>query len=196
MAVQDIINRLEHYREVHEGQWIARCPAHDDRSPSLGIKSLDDGRVLINCLAGCGAADVLDAVGLEFSALFPPGETHVPPIYRKRRYKSEDELVLEIAAADRRKGRELNEADEQRELEAFLRLGSGHKSPDEPRQAAEKRMDKVMERIAKEAESHIKSQHILQRFDAAVERGHSFTDSDYEVAGSAAMEIASNRVKR
>ena len=35
------------------GRWKARCPAHNDRSPSLSIREGDDGRVLVLCRAGC-----------------------------------------------------------------------------------------------------------------------------------------------
>jgi putative DNA primase/helicase len=33
--------------------WMARCPAHADREPSLSIKDGDGGRVLVRCHAGC-----------------------------------------------------------------------------------------------------------------------------------------------
>ena len=48
-----------------EGRWIARCPAHEDKTPSLSIGLGDDGRVLIHCHAGCGAVAVVEAVGLQ-----------------------------------------------------------------------------------------------------------------------------------
>jgi putative DNA primase/helicase len=35
------------------GGWMARCPAHDDREPSLSIRDADDGKVLVHCHAGC-----------------------------------------------------------------------------------------------------------------------------------------------
>jgi putative DNA primase/helicase len=35
------------------GAWMARCPAHDDREPSLSIADSDDGKVLVRCHAGC-----------------------------------------------------------------------------------------------------------------------------------------------
>lgn len=49
----------------------AKCPSHEDGSPSLSITSLDDGRVLIHCFAGCSAADILAAVGMSLADLFP-----------------------------------------------------------------------------------------------------------------------------
>ncbi len=40
---------------------MARCPAHDDRNPSLAIRD-HDGRVLVHCHAGCAQADVVNAL--------------------------------------------------------------------------------------------------------------------------------------
>jgi DNA primase len=39
--------------------WMARCPAHDDRAPSLSISSGKDGKVLVRCHAGCDQRDVI-----------------------------------------------------------------------------------------------------------------------------------------
>jgi putative DNA primase/helicase len=41
------------------GGWVARCPAHDDREPSLSIRDADDGKVLVHCHAGCDQARVI-----------------------------------------------------------------------------------------------------------------------------------------
>ena len=42
--------------------WIARCPAHDDRVPSLAIRETDDGTILVRCHAGCSQHAVIDAL--------------------------------------------------------------------------------------------------------------------------------------
>ena len=42
--------------------WMARCPAHDDREPSLAIAEAKDGTVLVRCHAGCSQHDVIDAL--------------------------------------------------------------------------------------------------------------------------------------
>ena len=47
-----------------------RCPAHDDRSPSLSVAVGADGRVLMTCQAGCAFEDVVAKLGLETSDLF------------------------------------------------------------------------------------------------------------------------------
>jgi hypothetical protein len=44
------------------GGWRCCCPAHDDRSPSLSINEGADGRVLVNCRAGCPQDAVIDAL--------------------------------------------------------------------------------------------------------------------------------------
>jgi putative DNA primase/helicase len=40
------------------GWWSCRCPAHDDRSPSLSIRAGDRG-LIVRCWAGCASRDVL-----------------------------------------------------------------------------------------------------------------------------------------
>jgi hypothetical protein len=47
---------------------MARCPAHDDRDPSLSV-ALKGGRVLVHCFAGCAPEAVLEAVGLTWRDL-------------------------------------------------------------------------------------------------------------------------------
>ncbi len=42
--------------------WIALCPAHDDRNPSLSLSTGKDGKVLLRCHAGCDQAQVIDAL--------------------------------------------------------------------------------------------------------------------------------------
>lgn len=57
-------------RKAGDG-WTCRCPAHDDRSPSLSIHAGDDGRALVNCHAGCSGDAVCAAIGLRLADLFP-----------------------------------------------------------------------------------------------------------------------------
>ena len=71
MSVDTLLSRLDKVRKTGNGRWTSRCPAHDDRGPSLAIRELDDGRVLLHCFAGCESASVLDALGLTFNDLFP-----------------------------------------------------------------------------------------------------------------------------
>lgn len=50
--------------------FLACCPAHGDKHPSLSVKRGDDGRVLFNCQAGCSFAAIADTLGIEQRELF------------------------------------------------------------------------------------------------------------------------------
>lgn len=72
MSVEALLARLDRVRRVGHEKWVARCPAHDDRGPSLSIAETADGRVLLYDFgAQCSAAEILDAIGLDFAVLFP-----------------------------------------------------------------------------------------------------------------------------
>jgi hypothetical protein len=69
------------------GRWTAnggmcRCPAHDDRTPSLSVRP-GRTRLLLHCFAGCAAADILRA--LESERLIEPnaGEAEARPTRRQ-----------------------------------------------------------------------------------------------------------------
>lgn len=51
------------------GEYMCRCPAHDDRQASLCVREGDKGLVL-KCQAGCSTSDVLQAAGLSMRDLF------------------------------------------------------------------------------------------------------------------------------
>ncbi len=70
MSAETLITRLHGVKNTGPNRWLARCPAHDDRSPSLSITDRD-GRVLLHCFGGCETEDVLGAVGLRFTDIMP-----------------------------------------------------------------------------------------------------------------------------
>src|SRR5688572_4651601 len=53
-----------------------RCPGHDDRRASLSVSAGRDGRVLVNCFAGCTIETVVSAAGLTTSDLFARRNGH------------------------------------------------------------------------------------------------------------------------
>jgi hypothetical protein len=71
MGAENLLSRLEDVKSTGRGRWIARCPAHDDGNPSLSIRELDDGKVLLHCFSGCSVDEILGAIGLSRSDLFP-----------------------------------------------------------------------------------------------------------------------------
>lgn len=67
--VERLLSRLQGIRRSGNG-FVARCPAHDDRTPSLSITEGRDGRALLNCHAGCSPEQVLEALSLTWDDLF------------------------------------------------------------------------------------------------------------------------------
>src|SRR5882724_5086828 len=74
MIVDELLTRFDKGKKSGPNKWVARCPAHEDRSPSLAIKEGDDGVVLLHCFAGCSVDDVCGAIGIELMDLFPPSD--------------------------------------------------------------------------------------------------------------------------
>ena len=70
-STQIILAKLQAVRKSGTG-WMAECPAHGDRHPSLSVSEGQDGRVLIHCHAGCPPENVVAAMGLTIAALAPP----------------------------------------------------------------------------------------------------------------------------
>lgn len=68
-ATQLLLSRLPSFRKVGENRFVARCPSHDDRSPSLSISRGDKG-ALCHCFAGCSVPDILEALDLNVEDLF------------------------------------------------------------------------------------------------------------------------------
>ena len=71
MSVDSFLAQLSKVRKTGNGTWTACCSAHEDRSPSLSIREVEDGRVLVHCHAGCSVEAILGAVGMDFDDLFP-----------------------------------------------------------------------------------------------------------------------------
>lgn len=129
-AIDVALGRLEGVRQTGAGQWVARCPAHSDRSPSLSIADKGN-RLLMHCFAGCEPAEVAAAIGLRLSDLFDaPLEprAHDAPWhagYRGARMAREmwrELVVCECARSQREAGRPLSPGDVEREAQAVRRL--------------------------------------------------------------------------
>jgi hypothetical protein len=74
MRFDEILARFADAKKSGDG-WKARCPAHDDKTPSLSITTGDDGCTLLKCFAGCTTDSVCAALNLTLADLFPPKET-------------------------------------------------------------------------------------------------------------------------
>lgn len=126
MHIDDFLVRLPKVRQSKEGQWSAICPAHEDKSASLGIKDAGD-RILVHCFAGCRPEDICASLGLELHDLFADGQPARPiglGVSRKKLLFEADveRLILEQCSAKRDRGEPLTEAEAQRETLAIERL--------------------------------------------------------------------------
>lgn len=160
--VDILLARLEGVRKSGEG-WLARCPSHKDRSASLSIGRGNDGRVLLNCFAGCEAIKVVEAAGLSLADLFPERIRSEDTPEDRRRARAhvklhgwgaalpvlefESRLVL-LAAQDIAAGMTLDEADLQRLGVAIDRINHcrGELQPDDWRRVIRELAAKAMAR--------------------------------------------------
>lgn len=60
MTAQSLAAALDGRRSG--SRWVAKCPAHDDRSPSLSIAQASDGKLLVHCFSGCSQDAVVEAL--------------------------------------------------------------------------------------------------------------------------------------
>jgi hypothetical protein len=102
-----VVSRMKGVRQNGDS-FMAVCPAHQDKSPSLSLSRARDGRALVHCFAGCDPRDVLGAVGLEMRDLFPENMSQ-DQRQEFRRIKLEHErdserLIIEIAKAEAEAG--------------------------------------------------------------------------------------------
>jgi hypothetical protein len=130
MTANILLSRLDQVKRTGRNRWIARCPAHNDHSPSLAVREMDDGHVLIHCFAGCAAHEVVAALEMEMSDLFPPRAIdHRAPQVRRPVHPGDalrclvmEAMVVYICATDMAAGQPLSDADRQRLLVAASRI--------------------------------------------------------------------------
>lgn len=116
--IDALLSKLDRVRQTGPGRWIASSPTRSDKHPSLTVRLLDDGRILMHDFGGSSVDEVLGAMGLDWSSLFPlrtmhqaqPGRRLIPAndILRCVAFEA---LVVQCAAATIRKGRTLTDGD-------------------------------------------------------------------------------------
>lgn len=122
MTADALLERLDSVRATGRETWLARCPGHQDDKPSLSVRELPDGRVLVHCFAGCGVEEVLAAVGLDFDALFPPRAVAHPiarerlpfPAFDMLRALADEALIVLVVASRAAAGEPMTAADAKR----------------------------------------------------------------------------------
>lgn len=130
-AIENMLSQLTRVKG-RNGAWTACCPAHKDKSPSLAIKEGEDGRVLIHCFGGCDVTAVVEALGMDMTALFPPKQrSHegMKPVIKSTFFASDlmrivhfEALVVLITAFDIANSKPVSEETRARTLLAYQRI--------------------------------------------------------------------------
>ncbi len=120
--IERLLPQLSGVKQTGAGRWVSKCPAHEDRRPSLSVRETSDGTLLIKCWAGCSAADVIAGVGLSLADLFPNKPENRPPLRPRERWDRGDvwqllaheASIAAIGAADAAAGRPVSDEDAER----------------------------------------------------------------------------------
>lgn len=126
MSSQALLSRLNKVRKNGTGQYMAQCPCHADKTASLAIKDMNDGRILINCFAGCDTYSILRAVGLDWQDVLPESNVGEHKPVKQILYSSEalelirfESQIVLVAAYDLKKNKPLS-GDEIERLELSM----------------------------------------------------------------------------
>ena len=104
MMFVELLERLDGVHPRGTGRWMARCPAHPDKNPSLSVREGDRG-LLLHCFSGCTIEKICESLNLRVPDLFnnapqPRGARPTPkPVRQDRKALA---LQFELAAVDRR----------------------------------------------------------------------------------------------
>jgi hypothetical protein len=106
MPLERVLARLKNVK-TSGSDFLALCPAHDDKTPSLSIAEGGDGRVLLHCHAGCSTEAVIEACGLDYTDLFEQKPESAGGLPKKRRivatyhyYDSDGTLTFRVVRYD------------------------------------------------------------------------------------------------
>jgi hypothetical protein len=132
MSIENLLSKLDKVKRTGSGRYNALCPAHADKSPSLSVRELDDGRVLIHCFGGCDVHSVLAAAGASLGDLFPEreqtyqvkGERRPFPAIDVLRCIAFEAMLVAVAAANLMSGMPFTQADRDRVFLAAGRIQS------------------------------------------------------------------------
>ncbi len=92
--IDHVLAQLEGVKQIAVDQWISRCPAHHDKTPSLSIGIGGGGQVLLYCFAGCELDDIVASLGLDVSSLCPDkGKDASPEERRLRKLEAEQKKM-------------------------------------------------------------------------------------------------------
>ena len=122
--IDDLLGRLDKVRKGQTGQWMACCPAHHDRTPSLKVTQRVDGKISLHCFAGCHINDICESIGIRVTDLYPNTNTHpdeVLPEWKRQKLRKalfDAQLYVELARADHALGRNVTPSEAEKVIKA------------------------------------------------------------------------------
>lgn len=132
MIADKFIAQLTKVKRTGRESWVACCPAHEDKNPSMTVTEKDDGRVLIHCFAGCSVDSILGAVGMTFSDIYPEREADPYQPNKPERMPfnprdvlaavSTESLIVALSGAQVANGEPLDDVNRKRLMLAVERL--------------------------------------------------------------------------
>lgn len=124
MDYDDFLARLDRVQRRNANQAFASCPTsahtHGDRSRGLSVKRTDDNRILVHCFASCSPEEILGALGLNLSDLFPDQPVHARgarprwPLRELLEVIAHEALVAHVAAEQLGAGEMLSDGERKR----------------------------------------------------------------------------------
>jgi hypothetical protein len=135
--VNGLLGKLQKVKSRGRDSWVACCPAHDDKSPSLKL-DIKNNKILIKCWSGCSTEDILGAVGMDFHDIMPdkpiyhrssPGK---PTLYASDalRILKVESMIITLCASDIKHKRPIADEDYQRVLLAMERINAAMEAAD------------------------------------------------------------------
>ena len=130
MSAKTLLQHLNKVKRTGPDRWIASCPTRHDKNPSMTIRELPDGRVLVHDFGGDSVHEILAAVGLELSDLFPPRQLIDGRKPERKPFYADDALrclafeakLVRLAALETLKGNVLSNDDHDRLAVAVERI--------------------------------------------------------------------------
>jgi putative DNA primase/helicase len=101
LKLRDILPLLKNKRSSKNG-YTSRCPSHDDNKNSLSLSEGENGKLILNCFAGCSYKDVIVASGVslngneynaaqkEIEAAYNYTDEHGKLLYQNVRFKDKN----------------------------------------------------------------------------------------------------------
>jgi hypothetical protein len=116
MNIDQFLNKLDKVKSRGHNKWLACCPVHSDKTPSLAISLAEGDRLLFHCF-GCGAngIEICKALDINPVELFPKEQVN----YKRERVPfpadqilaalAQEATILELAANDMARGVRVDE---------------------------------------------------------------------------------------